>query len=112
MKIAVIPHEEIEALRSDLNEVKELLYKYNMCSSGEKNGDEWLSSAEAARYLGVTTRTIQNWIAKGILPVSHPGRKLRFKRSELDAFLERYTLNSARATNPKQRAVNKIINKV
>ena len=102
MKISVISHEELEALKSDLNEVKELLY--NMCnSSGEKNGDEWLSSAEAARYLGVTTRTIQNWIAKGILPVSHPGRKLRFKRGELDAFLERYTLNSARATAPQQR---------
>lgn len=90
--IAVVPQEEIEALKDDLNEVKELLY--NMCnSSSEKNGDDWLSSAEAARYLGVTTRTIQNWVAKGTIPVSHPGRKLRFKRSELDAFLERNTLN-------------------
>ncbi len=90
--IAVVPHEELQELKAELSEMKELLY--NMCSgSGEKNGDEWLTAKEAAKFLGVTTRTLSIWRQKGILKVAKIGRKLHFKRSDLEALLNRNTLN-------------------
>ena len=90
-KIAVIPHEEFEELKAELSEVKELLY--NMCSGSGKKQDDWLNAKAAAKFLGVTTRTLQIWINKGIVKVSKIGRKLRFKRSDLEALLDRNTLN-------------------
>ena len=90
-KIAVIPHAEIEELKAELSEVKELLY--NMCSSSGNKQDDWLTAKAAAKFLGVTTRTLSIWRQKGVLKVSKIGRKLRFKRSDLEALLNRNTLN-------------------
>lgn len=36
----------------------------------------WLSQQEAAEYLGVTDRTVRNYIARGVLP----GHRLRGSR--------------------------------
>lgn len=49
----------------------------------------WFSQAEAAEYLGVTTRTIRNYIARGELR-GHRVRGshlVRIDRSDLDALL-------------------------
>jgi len=49
----------------------------------------WLSQAEAAEYLGVTDRTIRNYIRSGVLTGRRlPGSRLiRLDRLELDAAL-------------------------
>ena len=56
-----------------------------------------LNVTEAARFVGVSRGTIMNWLISGILPFEElPGRgdgSHRFRlirRSDLDAFLERY----------------------
>lgn len=49
----------------------------------------WLSQRQAADYLGVTDRTVRNYIARGILP-GHRGRGsrlVRIDRADLDALL-------------------------
>lgn len=49
----------------------------------------WLSQVESARYLGVTDRTIRNYIARGVLP-GHRVRGSRIVRidvRDLDALL-------------------------
>lgn len=50
---------------------------------------EWLSTADAARYLGLTSHRIRVEFAAGRLPGSRLGyRTLRFRREHLDAVME------------------------
>lgn len=48
----------------------------------------WLGTAEAARYLGITTRTLYRLIDEGQLPAYKFGRVIRLKQSEVDAFID------------------------
>ncbi len=51
---------------------------------------EWLTLGEAARYLGVAQSTIRKWSDSGRVRVfKTPGRHRRYRRDDLDAFLER-----------------------
>ena len=91
-KIAVIPYTEFEELKAKLNKVLELIQE--MCStSGKRLHEDWLTSNAAAHLLGISTRTLSEWRKKGVVKASKVGRKLRFKRSDLEALLNRNTLN-------------------
>jgi excisionase family DNA binding protein len=48
----------------------------------------WMSTAEAARRLGITARTLYRFIDEGQLPAYRFGRVIRLKASEVDAFIE------------------------
>jgi excisionase family DNA binding protein len=48
----------------------------------------WLGTEEAARRLGITTRTLRRFIESGRLPAYRIGRVIRLKLSDLDAFLD------------------------
>lgn len=50
---------------------------------------DWLSTAQAARALGITTRTLYRFVDDGSLPAYKMGRVIRIKRSDLDTFIER-----------------------
>ncbi len=47
----------------------------------------YLKSKEAAAYIGVCYRTIQTYIADGLVPCSKAGGRWVFKQRDLDAFL-------------------------
>ena len=51
----------------------------------------WLSQQEAAEYLGVTDRSIRNYVARGVLPARriHGSRLIRVSVADLDALLTR-----------------------
>lgn len=49
---------------------------------------EWLSTAEAARRLGVTTRTLYTFINTGELTAYRFGRLIRLTDEDLAAFIE------------------------
>jgi len=50
---------------------------------------EWLTLGRAAAYLGVAQSTIRKWCDAGKVPAfTTPGGHRRFRRSDLDAFLE------------------------
>ncbi len=49
---------------------------------------QWLGTAEAARYLGITTRTLYRLIDGGELAAYKFGRVIRLKRSDVEAFVE------------------------
>ena len=49
---------------------------------------EWLTSTSAAELLGVHRKTVERLAKSGRLPVHRVGRLLRFRRSDVDAYLE------------------------
>ena len=49
---------------------------------------QWLGTAEAARYLGLTSRTLYRLIDEGQLPAYKFGRVIRLKQSDVDSFVE------------------------
>ena len=48
----------------------------------------WLSTREAARRLGITTRTLYRLIDSGQLPAYKFGRVIRLQEPEVDAFID------------------------
>ena len=53
--------------------------------------DEWLRTPEAAAYLGVHLETMRRWAREWEIPAAKLGNRggFRFKRDDLDRFLER-----------------------
>jgi excisionase family DNA binding protein len=49
---------------------------------------QWMSSGEAADFLGVGLRTLYKFIDDGKLPGYRMGRVIRLKRSEVEAFID------------------------
>jgi excisionase family DNA binding protein len=49
---------------------------------------DWLNTQEAARRLGITTRTLYRFIDEGAVPAYKMGRVIRIKQADLDAFIE------------------------
>jgi excisionase family DNA binding protein len=51
---------------------------------------EWLTLGQAAKYLGVAQSTIRKWSDQGRVPAFYtPGGHRRYRRRDLDSFLER-----------------------
>jgi excisionase family DNA binding protein len=57
---------------------------------GDRGGEfDWLTLGQAAQYLGVAQSTIRKWTDSGRVPAfKTPGGHRRFRRRDLDAFLE------------------------
>jgi excisionase family DNA binding protein len=58
-----------------------------------------LTTEEVLTYLNVTPRTIYRLIRAGELPAIRVGRQWRFRRSDLDAFLDRQRAVSVSAAS-------------
>ncbi len=50
--------------------------------------DNYINIDEAADYLGVKPATIRTWIKSRSLPAHRVGKLWKFKRSEIDAWVE------------------------
>jgi excisionase family DNA binding protein len=49
---------------------------------------EFLTAAEAADFLGLSKSTIYSWVAADRVPYHRLGRALRFRRKELERWLD------------------------
>lgn len=47
----------------------------------------YMRSKQAADYIGVCFRTMQKYIAEGIIPCTKPAGRWLFRKRDLDAFL-------------------------
>jgi excisionase family DNA binding protein len=62
-----------------------------MRSKTERPPNALLSKREAAEYIGVTTRTLDNYMAKRLVPFYRIGEKtIRFRGTDLDAAMEKF----------------------
>src|SRR6266566_3383089 len=56
----------------------------------QRDDSEWLTLGQAARFLGVAQSTIRKWSDQGRVPAFYtPGGHRRYRRSDLEAFLDR-----------------------
>jgi excisionase family DNA binding protein len=51
--------------------------------------DEFLTVADVAELLKLNQQTVRNWIDRGDLPAVRIGRRVRIRRSELEAMIDR-----------------------
>lgn len=58
----------------------------------------WLSAQEAAAYVKRTVKTIENWTSDGKIRVFYPDRRPLYKRSDLDAWIEKNVSEPVRAS--------------
>ena len=58
---------------------------------GMEQQGEWVRTPDAARYLGVHVETVRRWARESVIPAAKLGNRggFRFKREDLDRFLER-----------------------
>jgi|SRR5215208_192612 len=62
---------------------------------------EWLTLGQAAKFLGVAQSTIRKWSDQGRVPAFYtPGGHRRYRRRDLDAFLEHSGPGGGRQTGP------------
>jgi excisionase family DNA binding protein len=68
---------------------------------------EWLTLGQTAKYLGVAQSTIRKWCDAGRVPAfTTPGGHRRFRRRDLDEFLERSRPNSHVRSGPSLLVVD------
>ena len=65
-----------------------------MAYDGNRGADaaqpEWLTLGQAAKYLGVAQSTMRKWSDLGRVPAFYtPGGHRRYRRADLDQFLDR-----------------------
>ena len=62
---------------------------------------DWLTLGQAAKYLGVAQSTIRKWSDLGRVPAFYtPGGHRRYRRSDLDSFLDRSGPGAKGRTGP------------
>lgn len=50
--------------------------------------DEWIENSELAKHLGLSLRTLQSYRERGIIGYSLMGRKIYYRRSEINELLK------------------------
>jgi excisionase family DNA binding protein len=60
------------------------------------NADPMLSIVEAANYLGIATETLRKWTTQRKIVFTKLGRLNRYRRSDLDAYLDAHRVPVAR----------------
>lgn len=53
-----------------------------------ENNEKWIGTKEAAKYMDVTKDTVRNWIKKTDILAHKIGKLWKFKKSELDVWIE------------------------
>ena len=58
-------------------------------ASASRDEEGWMSTNDVADHLGVHVDTVRHWANKEGMPHARFGKLLRFKRSEIDAWMRR-----------------------
>lgn len=85
MEIKMIEGRVYDRIRQCLKELLERTQKLQPKSVDE----EWYTSSDVCRLLGISLRTLQNYRDKGLIPYSQVGHKCYYKIRDVDAFIEK-----------------------
>lgn len=84
----MLPQSELESLKKELNEIKELIIQ----SKEEAFRNRWVESEDARKQFGVCSKTWQTMRDKRVIPFTQFGRKIYFKQADIEAFLEKHAV--------------------
>ena len=87
---AIVPKSKLDWIESVLQQVQQVINNNTRTSKLE---DEWVSSEEARKVLGVSPKTWQSYRDKRLLEFAQIGRKILVRKSSLEAFLAEHTIN-------------------
>ena len=87
---AIVPKSKLDWIESVLQQVQQVMNNNTRTSKLE---DEWVSSEEARKVLGVSPKTWQSYRDKRLLEFAQIGRKILVRKSSLEAFLAEHTIN-------------------
>jgi len=73
---------------------KKLQYKELEVSEKGLTIKTWLTSDEICRLLMISKRTLQSYRDRRILPFAQIGRKIYYKSSDIDEYLDRHYIKS------------------
>lgn len=57
-----------------------------------------MNKEKAARYLGISIKTLDNWVSQNKITYTKLGRAVRFRKNDLDIYLEESTVKGRRRT--------------
>lgn len=84
-KIELISQEDFLRLEKKIDTLIEMLN-----NTSNKTVDNWMSSEEVCDYIGITKITLQRWRDQSKITYYQIGRTIRYKKSDIDAFMENY----------------------
>jgi excisionase family DNA binding protein len=78
---------EVRFTEAELSRIADLVADRVMARLGAGNGSPWLSAEQAADYIRAPLSRIRKLTSTGDLPCHHDGRKVLYRRDELDAYV-------------------------
>ena len=81
MDLKLIDKKDIRELNKKLTEIR---------NDNQMIKEKWLSSEEAAEFLKVSKKTLQRYRDAGKLAYSKDGRSIRYKKSDLIKYLNKF----------------------
>ena len=58
--------------------------------NNHRKADKWMQNAQVCEYLEISPRTLQRYRTNQILPFSICGKKIRYRRTDVEQFRERW----------------------
>lgn len=88
MEAIILPKEAYQQILTKLDAITLQLSK-----TTKSPQETWLSNTECCKLLKVSSRTLQNYRDKGILPFSQAGGKIYYRMSDIEAHLNNHYIN-------------------
>lgn len=83
ISLTAIPESRLQNIETSIQEIKEAIFK----SKEEAINSQWKESTEVPKFLGISSKTWQNYRDKKVIPFSQFGRKIYVRMSDLENFL-------------------------
>lgn len=88
--LVVLPQEEWQGIKEILHKVED---KLEAKAEDELNG-QWLESSVARKMVGVSPRKWQAMRDERVIPFSQYGRKIYYRRADIQTFMEQHYITS------------------
>ncbi len=85
----ILTKDDLNALRAEIvEEVRQTIrQELGVLSKTDNNGDEYLNTKDAAKFLLVSERQMRNYKASKVIPYHKVGGRLMFNKAALLAFV-------------------------
>jgi len=77
----------LPAIQTILDKLKVIDSKIELIQKKKPNDEVWLNSKDAAKALGITTRTLFSYKNQFLIPFSQFGREIRYRAEDVQQFL-------------------------